>query len=195
MESINSSIRVDLPVSPNASTPALFNELLVTYSGIRALHSAAENFFPDTDAVPEEYDVEQAIGLYTVGAKAKVLLPAGEAITAGRFLETYMLSGRLSVRHTRCSASRGVSWHSLGLCLENVAAGQLAQVYITPAIIPGFVNLVPGKSYFYYDNGQFTDYPLPYPVGGASTVSVTSCGVAITANHMQLRSFHGPLNV
>lgn len=195
MESINSPIRIDLPVSPNASTPALFNELLVTYSGIRALHSAAANFFPDADTIPEEYDSEQTIGLYTVGAKAKVLLPAGEAITAGRFLETYMLAGKLSVRHTRCSAARGVSWHSIGLCLEDVPVGKMAQVYITPAIIPGFVDLIPGRPYYYYDAGQFTNSSIVVPVGGASYTEVTSCGVAITANHLQLRSFHGPVNV
>lgn len=195
MESINSPIKLDLPVSPNVATPELFNELLIAYSGIRALHAATANFFQDSDAAPEEFDAEQAIGLYTIGPKAKLLLPAGEAITAGRFLETYMLSGKLSVRHTRCSAARGVSWHSIGLSLDDVPAGELAQVYITPAIIPGFADLIPGRPYYYYDNGQFTTSSIVVPVGGASYTEVTSCGVAITANHLQLRSFHGPINV
>lgn len=195
MEKLNSSTRIDLPVSPRIEDASLFNELLAAYSGVRALHSATSNFFPDTDSAPETFDPEQTIGLYTIGARAKVLLPAGENILAGRFLETYLLSGVLSVRHTRCSVARGVSWHSIGISLENVSAGQKAQVYIFPAMIPGFSSLTPGNPYFFYDDGQFVDSTIVYPVGGASTTIVRSCGRAITDKIMLINSFSGYSNV
>lgn len=195
MEKLNSAVRIDLPVSPKIEDTALFNELLAAYSGVRALHAASSNFFPDSDTVPEVFDPEQTIGQYTIGARAKVLLPAGENITAGRFLETYMVSGVLSVRHTRCSVSRGVSWHSLGISLENVAAGQIAQVYIFPAMIPGFSSLTPGNPYYFYDDGQFVNSTIVYPVGGSTTTVVRSCGRAITDKIMLINSFSGYSNV
>jgi len=191
METLNSPLRLELAVAPSINNPIQFNELLSTYAGIRTIHSALSQLLVEQNEFPpDEYDPEGIIGLYLNSARSKLLIKAGADIQAGKFLETYVDAGVLKVRHTRCKTNQvGTSWHCLGLSLQDVKAGQVATVYVEPAIIVGFSGLTPGQKYFAYDEGQFTAGNTVTPVGGGATVLVKPCGVAITENSMRLASF------
>lgn len=193
METLNSSIRLDLPVSPNSQQPAQFNELLTAYGGLRLIHSAISQILVEVNEPPEVYDPDKIIALYLNSSRAKLILQAGADIQAGRFLETYLDAGRLKVRHTRARTDQaGTSWHCIGLSLEDVSAGNFATVYVEPAIIPGFSGLDAGRPYFAYDDGQFVVTNTPAAVGTGTLVFVKQCCTAITPTAVRLCSFWPP---
>lgn len=178
MLAINSKIKLDLAAAPQAKTAGLFNECLVAYSAVRSVQVAASSAFGFDETAPESATIDDLIALYAINNNAKVVMRAFSAIIAGRFLECFKSDGQYYVRHTRNNGSN-VSLGSLGVSLENKAAGEYVEVYISPSIIPGFTGLVPGKPYRFFDDGQFTDTAL----------NVRTCGVAITDRHMRIISF------
>lgn len=191
METLNSSIRLDLPISPNSKQPAQFNELLTAYGGLRLIHSAiSQILLENNENAPTAFDPDQLISLYTTGGRSKLILKAGANITAGKFLETYVDAGELKVRHTRARNNQaGTSWNCIGLSLEDVKAGSKAVVYIEPAIIPGFSSLTPGRLYYAYDDGQFVNASTVGAVGTGTLVVVRPCGIAISSSALRLYSF------
>ena len=176
---INSSIKLDLPASPFAKSQSIFNESLVAYSALRSLLSAASTAFGQDILVGEAPDVSELLMPYGVNNLAKVTLKVGADILAGRFLECYKSGGEYLVRHTRVISYSDMSRGSIGLSSENRNAGEYVVVYIAPSIIPGFSGLTVGRSYRYYDDGQFTDTAL----------SIRYCGVAVSDRHMRIISF------
>lgn len=187
MSSVNSKYRLDLPVAPGAQKDAsLFNELLAMYSGLRIIHGTLAGLFDVSARTQEEHAAAEAEDKYLINGITKVIVQAGEAILAGRFLELYY-SGGWKIKHTNITGSylyAGV----LGLSLENRAAGEYAEVITSPAILSGFSGLVPGQQYYAYTNGQFVDVPgVPRP-GGSGNVDLIPCGVAVSPTKLRLIS-------
>lgn len=191
METINSAIKLALPVSPSTQQPNKFNELLATYSSIRAVHSALTQILVEdnTAALPPMSDIS-ITDLFVTSSRSKVLVLAGDDIQAGKFLELYVSGGEARVRHTRCLTDQnGTSWNVLGISLKDAAAGEITTVYVEPAIIQGFTGLIPGTRYYAYDAGQFVVNSLVYPATGGPLVLVKTCCVALTDKAVRLASF------
>lgn len=185
MSQVNSKYRLDIAVAPgDQQNPALFNELLSAYSGLRVLHSALSGFFDNSVRSQADHAAAEAEARFLMNGISKVVVLAGEAIVAGRFLELYY-DTVWKVKHTNITASylyAGV----LGISLESLSAGEFAEVITGPAIISGFSGLTPGAPYFAYTSGQFIDIAgVPRP-GGSGNIDLIQCGRALSATKMQL---------
>lgn len=190
MSTINSPIRMDLPLAPSIDEPELFNELLTVYSAMRALHAASSTALVLEAASDEEIQAAELLTFYTLNNQARIIATAGEAITAGKFVEAYDVSGALYVRKTRFHSGAPYSTNCLGVTVSDAAAGDKIVIYVKPAIIVGFSGLTPGVPYYTYDDGQFTNLTL-FPVVGAPTLFTGGnlCGIALNTTTMMLRTF------
>lgn len=186
--SINSPIRLDLPTAPSLEKSDLFNELLVTYNSIRALHLAATEAFGLIDITQEALENATLTSFYGANRLSRLIVKAGAAIIAGRFLEVYEVGGELKCRHTRCASASAVSLHSIGVSLSDVAVNDFAVVQTMPSIIPGYSGLIPGTPYFFYDDGTFTTDPSPVTADGLSVVRVRQVGFAVSSSEMLILS-------
>ena len=176
---INSAIKLDLPIAPRAQTAGLFNESLVAYGAIRAIHSATSSAFGQDVVSGESPDVDGAVSLYAINNLAKIVMRAFSDIQAGKFLECFKSGGTYYVRHTRYVSGSDMSLGSIGLSLEDRSAGEYVEVYVSPSIIPGFSGLTVGRAYRFFEDGQFTD----------AFVGSRTCGVALSDRHMRIVSF------
>lgn len=187
MSALNSKYRLDLPVAPVAQKdPSLFNELLALYSGLRIIHGTLAGLFDVSVRTQEEHAAADAEDKYLINGITKLILPVGENILAGRFLELYY-SGGWKVKHTNITGSylyAGV----LGLSLEDRLVGEYAEVITSPAILSGFSGLAPGQTYYAYTNGQFIDEPFALRPGVYANVDLIPCGIAISPTKMRLIS-------
>lgn len=185
MSQVNSKYRLDIAVAPgNQQNPLLFNELLNTYSSLRILHSALSGFFDNSVRSQADHASAEAEARFLMNGISKVVVLAGEAILAGRFLELYYDTA-WKVKHTNITASylyAGV----LGISLENLSAGEYAEVITGPAIVSGFSGLTPGAPYYAYTAGQFVDVAGLSRPGGSGNVDLIPCGRALSSTKMQL---------
>lgn len=185
---INSPIRLDLPTAPSLDKDDLFNELLITYNSIRALHLAATEAFGIVDITQETLENATLTSFYGANRLSRLVIKAGAPILAGRFLEVYESGGELKCRHTRCASASSVSLHSIGVSLADVAINEFAVVQTMPSIIPGYSGLIPGTPYFFYNDGTFTTDPTPITADGLSVVRTRQVGFAVSSSDMLILS-------